>query len=85
MSIFSNNLDLKIYGKEIHIKFYEILDQCKIFHLWPSTKFFISYLLHFSSKFKGETILELGSGVGVLGIVKDKFYNIFKYFRLACF
>lgn len=51
------------------VKFYEIFDESKIFHLWPSSRFFAFYIWQFSEKFKGKHIFELGSGIGVIGLV----------------
>lgn len=70
MSSFLNNLEIIVNGKMAHnINYHEIFDENKIFKLWPATQCFSTYLANFPLKFEGKTILELGSGVGVLGIV----------------
>ena len=65
-----NTLSLQNGEINLQINFYEIIDETKLFHLWPSTKLFANYVLNFSVLFKRKTILEIGSGVGILGIVK---------------
>lgn len=69
---FLNSIDLKINGANNKIIFYEMLDHKKAFHLWPSSHFFASYILNFPQKFIDKSILELGSGIGFLGIVTNE-------------
>ena len=55
--------------KSLVVKFYEIFDESKFFHLWPSSRFFAFFIFQFSEKFQGKNIFELGSGIGVIGLV----------------
>ena len=82
-----NSLVLVNKDKSLVVKFYEIFDESKIFHLWPSSRFVAFYIFQFSEKFQGKHIFELGSGIGVIGLVKfffflkkhDQFLIIFSY------
>ena len=69
-----NSLEIIKEGqKSMLIKFYEIFDESKIFHLWPSSRFFAFYIFQFPEKFHGKNIFELGSGIGVIGLVNFHF------------
>jgi len=74
--ILMNSLNLFHAQKNLHLKFYEIMDETKIFHIWPCSKFLAIYIYNFPEKFQGKKIIELGSGVGVLGLVKFSIYFI---------
>lgn len=60
----------KVFVKEgLTLQIDELLQKDKIIQVWPSSLFLIQVLTRLSKTIQGKTILDIGCGTGVSGIV----------------